>query len=63
LVLPEKIDFGPAVSAPKEDFFILLAFWLIYCVTYTDTYHDVHRWMRLGDEPTFGAILWNYLFP
>ncbi|MEN8692562.1 MAG: hypothetical protein AB1Z20_21050, partial [Desulfobacterales bacterium] len=40
-----------------------LVFWIVYCVTSTDTYLDMRRWMCLVDEPKSGAILWNYFLP
>jgi hypothetical protein len=47
----------------KKSCLILLVFWPVYCVTSTDTYLDMRRWMCLVDEPKSGAILWNYFLP
>ncbi|MGD1999664.1 MAG: hypothetical protein PVJ00_03790, partial [Desulfobacterales bacterium] len=38
-------------------------FWSVTCVTSTDTYLDMRRWVGLVNEPKSGAILWNYFLP
>jgi hypothetical protein len=41
----------------------LAVFWYADCVTSTDDYLDMRRWMCLADEPKCSAILWNYFLP
>ncbi|MEN8754122.1 MAG: hypothetical protein AB1Z18_15285, partial [Desulfobacterales bacterium] len=47
----------------KKKFHILLVFWIVYCVTYTDTNLYMRRRMCIVDEPKYRAILWNYFLP
>jgi len=57
------IDGRPVLGAQQKQFHILLVFWSVYCVTATDTYLDMRRWLCLVDESKSGAIFWNYFLP
>jgi hypothetical protein len=49
--------------AGKNNSSISLVFALVNGVASIGTYTNMHRWMRLVDEPKSGAMGWNYLFP